>query len=139
MATSNEYTLQGFISKKSNNQISYNNLSVLETCDSKEIYFSIHNLIDDYLDEILSMCVEVTLSKKEVLKYQYRPWLLAYDIYKEPEIYWIIMVLNDIPTPNEFEDIEILKLPYVDDLANILSSIYESESVYLARNRESLL
>ncbi len=139
MDLTNNCTLQKFMTGKYKNQISYNNLSILETSESKEIFFSIHNLVDDYIDDILPLCEEVHLSQSEIIKYQYRPWLLAYDVYHEQEVYWLILVLNDMPSPNDFEDIETLKLPYVNDLSKILSMIYESEITYIARNRESLL
>lgn len=135
---SDEYTLQGFIDHKGNSEFSYVNFSILEPCTSGEINFTIQNVVDDYIEELLDICETVPLSREEQLKYEYRPWLLAYDIYGNTELYWIIMLLNDIPTPNEFENISKLKLPYATDLNNMLSNIMESESPYISKNRAEL-
>lgn len=141
MATTNlseEYTLQGFMSHKTSEEFSYINFSIVEPCESGEILFTIKNLIDDYIDELLDICVEVTLSKEDQLKYEYRPWLLAYDIYDNSELYWLLMLVNDIPTPNEFENISKLKLPYSEPLNEMLSEILESESEYISKNRSEV-
>lgn len=141
MATTNlseEYTLQGFMKHKTSEEFSYINFSIVEACESGEILFTIKNLLDDYIDELLDICVEVTLSKEDQIKYEYRPWLLAYDVYDNSELYWLLMLVNDIPTPNEFENISKLKLPYSEPLNEMLSEILESESEYISKNRSEV-
>ena len=135
---SDEYTLGGFIDHKSTEEFSYKNFSVLAACESGEVLFTIKNVVDDYIDELLELSIEVHLSDEERRKYEYRPWLLAYDVYGNSELYWIIMLLNDIPTPNEFENIQILKMPKKAVLEEALSKIMESESTYLSRNRSEM-
>ena len=135
---SDEYTLEGFIDHKSTEEFSYKNFSVLAACESGEVLFTIKNVVDDYIDELLELSTEVHLSDEERRKYEYRPWLLAYDVYGNSELYWIIMLLNDIPTPNEFENIQILKMPKKAVLEEALSKIMESESTYLSRNRSEM-
>lgn len=135
---SDEYTLGGFIDHKSTEEFSYKNFSVLAACESGEVLFTIKNVVDDYIDELLELSTEVHLSDEERRKYEYRPWLLAYDVYGNSELYWIIMLLNDIPTPNEFENIQILKMPKKAVLEEALSKIMESESAYLSRNRSEM-
>ena len=135
---SEEYTLQGFIDHKSNSEFSYVNFSILGNSSSGEVQFTIKNLVDDYLDEILEICKDVTLTREEQILYEYRPWLLAYDIYGNSELYWLLMFLNDISTPNEFENISKLKLPNDDALNEILSEILEVESSYISKNRSDI-
>ena len=135
---SEEYTLQGFIGHKTTQEFSYMNFSIIEPCESGEILFTIKNLVDDYLDELLDICETVTITNEERMYYSYRPWLLAYNIYGNSELYWLVMLLNDIPTPNEFENFTKLKLPKAEYLDDILSEIYESESEYISKNRKDV-
>lgn len=135
---SEEYTLQGFIGHKTSQEFSYINFSIVEPCESGELLFTVKNLVDDYLDELLDICETVTISNEERMYYNYRPWLLAYDVYGNAELYWLIMLLNDIPTSNEFENFTKLKLPKAEYLDDILSEIYESESDYISKNRKDV-
>lgn len=132
------YTMADFISLKSTDEVSYHNLSIVEKSSSGEMLLDIHNVIDDYLSELESICDTVTLLPNEVIYYQYRPWLLAYNIYGDSELWWIITTLNNCASPNEFYDIQQLQLPTGAALSNFLTSLVNSESTNIQNNRNKM-
>ena len=79
------------------------------------------------------------MTNEEFRKYKYKPKLLAYDIYGATELYFIILAINGI----KYIDVKAfdkrkLRLPKANDLANIVTAIYNAETTYLNANRNSL-
>lgn len=119
--------------------ISYYNFSILQVEYSKDktlrIDFTIDNLINDYMDVLKENAKKVKLTDQEKIKYYYNPDLLAYDIYGSTELDFIVMQMNGIIDPKDF-DMPTLKLLYKSDLVNIMNRIYSAENRYLSANRE---
>lgn len=126
------YTLDQFISMKASDELTYRNFSILEVVDGLELLD--HNLIEDYLTELQSLCIEVELTREQYIKYKYAPDLLAYDIYGSTQLDFIILFANEIIDPKEF-NLKKLKLPYASQLKTFLSAVYNSESDYINFNR----
>lgn len=116
-------TIEGFISFKDTDNISYNNLSFRERYDN--ISFPIKNIVDDYIDELMELTTEVTMNETEFIKYRYRPRLLANDIYENPELDFIILAINHICNVKDF-DSPTIKLIKVDDLEEFLTAIFNA-------------
>lgn len=128
------YTLDQFIEMQATDDLTYYNFSIIEVMNG--VQHLNHNLIEDYLPEILDICSTITLSTDEFRKYKYSPDLLAYDVYGSTQLDVVIMLLNDVFDPKEF-DKQTLNLPYSSGLATILNSIYSKEYNYIANNRKS--
>jgi hypothetical protein len=95
------YTLEQFIACQSDTNFCYNNLSFIDQIDN--IKYNIYNVASDYIDEIISnYCVNVILSDDQLVKYMYRPKLLCYDIYGAQELYYLILIINDMCSVKEF-------------------------------------
>ena len=94
------YTLKQFISMKSTDEITYRNLSILDSSHGLEILD--HNLLRDYIPLLDDVIVTVTLSTEEMVRYRYAPDLLAYDVYGTPDLGLMIMILNDKECPSKF-------------------------------------
>ena len=116
-------TIAEFISFKNDDIISYNNISFRDKYDNIE--YPVKNIIDDYIDELMELTVEVTLSDKEYLKYRYRPKLLANDVYENPELDFLILRINGVCNMKEF-DSKTIKLVKVSDLDEFLTTIYNA-------------
>lgn len=129
---SKTYTLKQFVDSGKKVSITYDKFSTTETVDN--IRFPVFHVIDDYLDELKSMCVDVELSEREYLKYRYRPKILAYDIYNSIDLDFIILAVNGLADMKEF-DLRTLKLLKKQDLTDALSSIYGVESDFIKSNR----
>ena len=132
------HTVQEFIDSNSGSKsVSYHNFSILDqkTINDEIIQFIDSNLIDDYMDELKSVIVNVQLSNKELLKYSYNPGLLAYDIYGSVELEFVILKLNGIIDPKDF-DFPTIKLIQISSMEEILSNIYNAERRYIQQNRE---
>lgn len=126
------YTLSDFIKLKSTDESTYRNFAIIEKI--KGIEFIDHNLVSDYFDEMNQLAVNVTLSDEEYKKYRYNPDLLAYDVYGSTQLDFMILYLNGVIDPKEF-DFKTIKLLYNSQLTEFLSEIKQSESGYIAQNR----
>ena len=72
------------------------------------------------------------LTDNEFQRYKYKPKLLAADLYGNPEVYYIILILNDMMEEGEF-DSRIIKLLSRSDMQKYLTSIYNSEYMNLSK------
>lgn len=129
------YTLDSFINMKISDNMTYYNFSILEIIDG--IVHLDHNLVEDYLPELKPKCVTVKLSNEELKRYRYCPDLLAYHIYESVQLDFIIMLLNDMVDPKEFDKQTII-LPSASVLGHFLSIIYGKEAPYIQQNRAKL-
>ena len=112
------------------------NFSILEKMDNLEVPVS--NILEhDYLDELKSISVDYTLDIEKLRKYKYRPNLLSYDLYGTPELYFVILLINDMTTKKEF-DREKIKIIDKDNLFILLNAIYNAQTEYIEENRSSL-
>lgn len=134
-------SLEDFIASGENAAImSYYNMSILQVEYSSDnmirLDFTIDNLINDYLDVLRDAAVKVPLTDAEKRKYHYNPDLLAYDIYGSTELDFVIMLVNGIIDPKDF-NMPVLRLINKTNLIDILSRIYAAEHQYVSDNRES--
>lgn len=115
------YTLDQFISCQSDTNFCYNNLSFIDQIDN--IKYNIYNVASDYIDEIINnYCINVELSDDQLAKYMYRPKLLCYDVYNYQELYYLILILNDICSVKDFTK-KKLKLPTKNNISIITKAI----------------
>lgn len=132
------HTVEEFIdSNDGSRSITYHNFSILEQkeIDGETFQFIDLNIIDDYIEELRQIAIPIQLTDKELLKYSYNPGLLAYDIYGSTELEFVILKLNGIIDPKDF-DFPTIKLIEPDILEETLSNIYNAETTYINNNRE---
>ena len=60
---------------------------------------------------------------------------MAYDIYGSSELEFVILKINGIIDPKDF-DFPTIKLIPIDTMNEVLSNIYNAESKYIESNRE---
>lgn len=126
MFPSNTITIEEFIQTgRASEGLNYKTFSFLENT-SNDTEVTILDVIDDYIDEIRDACIKVKLSDDEFRKYAYKPKLLCYDIYGNPELYFIILLINDIADVKEFDMKKFLMLPK-DSMSILTSAIYNAE------------
>lgn len=128
-------TIQDFIALRSSDEITYYNYSILEYLNGFDMFIT--NLLYDYEDELQDISVILELSDIERAKYRYKPYLLAYDIYGSTEAKFIIMMLNNIIDPKEF-DFNKVRIVKYGDLKNILNRIQAVNEDYINSNRSKL-
>jgi hypothetical protein len=115
------FTLDQFIACQSDTNFCYNNLSFIDQIDN--IKYNIYNVASDYIDEIISnYCVNVELSDDQLAKYMYRPKLLCFDVYDSQELYYLILIINDICSVKDFTKKKII-LPTKANISTICKSI----------------
>ena len=135
---SSPFTLDQFADSKSSNNISYYSMSLLEKDPQNNIEYDVFNVVSDYMNELKSMAQPVTLNDNEYYTYRYRPKLLAEYLYGNTELDFIILWINDIWTPKEF-NLKTVRLIKNSDLAKALSSINASERSFIRAYNEAAL
>lgn len=119
----------GKVNKDPNyNQFSYKTNLQLE--DGSTAVFPLYNVIWDYQDNMMKEAYTTQLTDDEFQRYKYKPKLLAADLYGNPEVYYIILILNDMMEEGEF-DSKILKLLSREAMQKYLTAIYNSEYMNL--------
>jgi hypothetical protein len=118
------YTLEDFIEAGDSVIYTYNNFSFIETFG--DIKFPVFNVLSDYITELQSVAKTVVLNDMEYNKYLYKPKILAYDVYQNPELHFVIMAINGICNVKDF-DFKTLKLLEKTHMKEALGYIYNAE------------
>ena len=107
--------------------------------DHPEMVYAIENVVYNYMDIINSRKKTVIVDQEQKIKYQYKPKLLAYDVYGSTESYFMILACNGMCNLKEFtlEEFKFYALT-PSDLAAIMSSILNAENKYITMNRSNL-
>lgn len=113
------------------NKFSYKTNIKLE--DGSTSVFPLYNVIWDYQEDMIRDAYTTRLTDNEFQRYKYKPKLLAADLYGNPEVYYIILILNDMMEEGEF-DSKIIKLLSRSDMQKYLTSIYNSEYMNLTKH-----
>ena len=129
------YSVRDFIDMRSSDDITYYNYSILEYLNGFDMFVT--NLLYDYEDELIEKSVTIKLTDKDKIKYRYKPYLFAYDIYGSTESAFIIMMLNGIIDPKEF-NFDRVKAIKKSDLNSILGRIESVNFEYINNNRSRL-
>ena len=111
--------------------ISYKKLSFLGKGNDGNTYV-VKMVLNDYLPELKSRCRKVVLTDQERLKYQFNPKMLSSELYGTTELYYVILLLNDMINIRDFDTKTLYLLP-PSDMENFLSSIYSSEKNSIAK------
>ena len=118
-------TIEDLILAGKSISIKYPTLSFMDFM-SNGTQISIFNVVNDYIKELESACITVELTRDQQNTYFYKPKLLCRDVYGNPELYFVILLMNDMADVKEFTKpkIKMLKKGYMSQL---LSDIYNSE------------
>lgn len=128
-------TLESTVVNNLAKEISYLNMSILATIDDKSIDYPIHNLFYDFLDELKPAYHTVKITDPLLkTRYKYRPDLFAYDNYGDSSLDWVILAMNDMISPKDFNITEIKAIDE-DYLVPILSNILSAGKEYIDSNR----
>lgn len=128
-------TVQDFIAMRETDELTYYNYSIVEYLHGYDMFIT--NILYDYEEELQELAVTLELTDVEKSKYRYKPFLLAFDIYGSSELKFIIMMLNGIIDPKEF-DFEKIKVIRYNDLQQILGRIQSVNEKFLNRMQSNL-
>lgn len=121
----NTSTIEEFINSGSGITITYYNLSFNDMLSNGTVV-SVHNVVSDYLDELKDAAVYVSLNQDQQFKYMYKPKLLCSDLYGNPELYFIILLLNDMADVKEFTK-PVIRMLSKNSMSELLTLIYNAE------------
>ena len=125
------YTITDFINQGKSDDMTYTNFAILQK--SMLGQYAEINVLDFYLDELKKLCLKVeTFTEEEINKYKYQPDLLAYDIYGSTQLDFVILLVNGIIDPKEFDFSRgYILIPTKSNLFTILDEIKNSENAWL--------
>jgi len=126
------HTLQEFISRRYEDELTYRNLSIVDYANNIELID--RNLISEYLPELTSICTEYKFTVPEYRRYKYSPDLLSYDLYQTTQLDFLLMMINDMVDYKEF-NLKKIKLPNVTLLQKALSDILSVNGGFIEQNR----
>lgn len=126
------YTLEDFVKMQVSDQLTFRNFSTVAVVNGVEL--TDKNLIEDFLPELMKSAITVDLSREEYLKYKYAPDLLAFDVYGSVQLDFIILYMNGIIDPKDF-DFKSLKLVRSSILRDFLNHVYGSQRYILENNK----
>lgn len=121
----NTTTIEELIRSGKDNSLTYQTFSFIDTM-SNGTKVSVYDTISDYMSELKDYSVLVKLDTDQYRKYCYKPKLLCYDIYGNPELYFIILLMNDMADVKEFNKTTVYMLPK-SYMTALTSQIYNSE------------
>lgn len=135
---SKTYTLSEYIETGKQDELTYNNFSILRSANS--VTFSEQCITDYYMEDLKAECdIIKNITEDEKARYRYRPDLLSYDLYGSVQLDFIILLCNGIIDPKEFD----FKRGYIRlisrlKLKRLMSDIYNSEYDWMKINRNAL-
>lgn len=118
-------TIEEFIESGKSTTINYFNLSMVDKMINNT-WISVLNVVTDYISELRNACVNVELSQAEQFKYFYKPKLLCSDVYGNPELYFVVLLLNDMADVKEFTKSK-LKLLKKEHMSTLMGLLYNAE------------
>lgn len=122
------YTIEEFIASKDSDEITNDKFTIAKYMHGIEL--PITNLLYDYEDELNSLAVKVKLSDLEMIKYKYKPFLFAYDVYGSIETEFLVLMMNNIIDPKDF-DFNPIKVVPKSKLISLLGRISSINENYL--------
>lgn len=122
--------IEQFINCKSTQSINYNNLSYLETL-SNGLQSPIWNTVTDYIDDIKSLSSIVEFTDEQYSRYKYKPKLLCNELYGNPEVYFVILLINNMIDIKDFNSKKV-KLISKSSMESLMSTIYNAEKTMVS-------
>ena len=124
------YTLAQLINCQSDTDSNYQNLSFVDEIfyqfANERIKYPAYNVVGDYIDAIREeYCIPIVLTDEELIKYNYRPKLLAAEIYGNGELGYIILMVNDMYSVKQFTRHELI-LPTKNNMSTLCSQLYNA-------------
>lgn len=120
-------TIEEFIESGNSVTLTHFNLSFLDKISNGTLV-SIRDTISDYIEELRNAAVNVELTYEQQLAYFYKPKLLCYDIYGNPELYFVILLMNDMADVKEFTK-PVIKMLKKEHMSELMGYIYNTECV----------
>lgn len=98
------------------------------------VYIQTH-LFDKYRPIVEQFIQEYKVNPKDKDRYNFKPDILSNRIYGTPDLYWLILYLNNIESPSRFKTPRILKLIPKDKIDEIFDILLTKNVRQIEKNR----
>jgi len=132
------FTMEEFMAMQSQDETTYRLFSIVHF--RQNVLYTEQCLIDFYLSELKSLCSKVTsFTVQDIDRYKYFPDILAYDLYGNVQLDYIVLLCNGMIDPKEFDfSRSTLYLPTKAVLNQFLTEVYKSEANWISINEYDL-
>ena len=94
-------------------------------------------MASDYINEIRNeYCASVELTDEQLTKYKYRPKLLCYDIYGVQELYYLILIINDMCSVKDFTKKKLI-MPTKNNMSILTKAIMNTNRSDILKYNEA--
>lgn len=126
MQMGQEMTIKEYISNYQSEDIRFSEFflkEVLVPDKGEKILVNFSNLIIKYMPELKSLKIKVTLTNDEYERYKFNPKRLAYDIYGNTELWFLILEANELKSAIDFDlkTLYLFQTSIVDKMSRILN------------------
>lgn len=131
--SSKTHTLSAFVDSKAASNTSYQTFSLIEllsTDNDTDIEFPAYSVLNDYYNDLKKLCVTVSFNEKEYFRFRFKPKILADYLYGNGELSFLILILNDMISPKDF-DLKTVKLISRQNLIDALTLIRSAETSFI--------
>ena len=138
MATINEHTIEGWISKF---RTEFNTVGRFIqqwaiSDGANATLFSDETVISKYHGELEALITEETFTDRERAFYEFNPRLFAFDLYGIPELWYLILYANEMHSAMEFD---VQKVRFYDkNVTTVLNQIRLAEESRLNDNAQEM-
>jgi hypothetical protein len=88
------------------------------------------NVLDDYIDDFKELSETITLTDAQFSKYCQAPKIFCDAMYGNMELDFVIMRLNDICDPRDF-NMRTIKILSKSDMTSLLSKVYSANKKFI--------
>lgn len=126
------YTVDQYVGQLNLDDITDYHSSILWKGDGIEMVEL--NVIFDYIDELKKLAQKTNLDNMNYFRYRWHPDLLSLDLYGTTDFEFVLLAINDISHPWDFDFHSCLIIP-PNFIVDLLSYITDAEDEYIIFNR----
>ena len=130
-------TLSDIINK--NDRYDYNKIIYYTMTEDQSLIILDTDLFAQYMRFIAQYINKYKVSDYQRRYYRCKPKLLSQDIYGTPELYWLLIMINDQECPSKFHLKSTINLIAPDQLAEVYDTIITRSSDKLQENWNTYL
>jgi hypothetical protein len=135
MAIIKDYTITDYIKSYKEESLTFSTLHLKEANDrlnGGKIVLLSDSILDKYTEILNEYLITKTFTDIEFNRYRYNPKLLSYDLYKTPELWFLLLHANQLYSVTEFK-INPIKI-YTTNIVRIVQNILNLEKTNIDIN-----
>lgn len=109
----------------------------LHVTEDNKIIMNTMSILNKYWQFLQPYIVEASVTDEELLKYEYRPKKLSYDLYGTIEYYYLILRINYMDSSSDFGNFKKLRL-LDSTIVTFLNEVFVKEKKDVLKNMSKI-